>query len=156
MKNNIPIRPARISDCVAIEKLGHVPEIAIAPNWYLPLAYYQRIVKNRHHIFLVAEIDHKIVGFTIAERIEAGFLGQYIVVDTKFRKLGIGHNLLSAVETEAKKRKAYFLLTYAVAKSPGIQAALKKSNYHRGQLTYEWSKGLVQRPQHKKLGAPKK
>ena len=50
--------------------------------------------------------------------------------------------LLAAIEPIAKKRGAYFLLGYAVAKSTGMQKALKHLGYHRGQMTVEWSKGL--------------
>ena len=137
----VVIRPAQQSDCVACQRLGRVPEIAIAPGWYLPLRYYQRLV-GRKNIFLVAEVNRKVIGFVIAEKIEAGFLGQYLVVSNTYRRQGIGLKLLAAIEPIAKKRGAYFLLGYAVAKSKGMQAALKRLGYHRGQLTYEWGKGL--------------
>lgn len=87
-------------------------------------------------------MNKKLVGFVIAEKIIAGFLGQYIVVNKKYRKHGIGMALLQAMEKEAHRRGAYFLLGYAMAKSVGMQKVLKKLGYHRGQLTYEWSKGL--------------
>ncbi len=140
-KINFTIRLTKLSDCPACQRLGRVPEIAIAPGWYLPLEYYRRVVRSKH-IFLVAEMKKKIIGFVIFEKIEAGFLGQYVVVHKKFRHHGIGLALLRAAETEAKKRGAYFLLGYAVAKSQGVQKALKHLGYRRGQLTYEWSKGL--------------
>lgn len=141
MKPTFSIRPAKLSDCRACQRLGRVTEIAIAPGWYLPLQYYQRVVRGKH-IFLVAEIKKKVVGFVIAEKIEAGFLGQYVVVHKKYRGKGIGVALLRAMEAEAKKHGAYFLLGYAVAKSKNIQRALKRLGFRRGQMTYEWSKGL--------------
>lgn len=142
MTSNLTIRPAKLADCAVCQHLGRVPEIAIAANYFLPLAYYQRVVKGKH-IFLVAEITQKIVGFVIAEKIEAGFLGQYVVVNKKYRGQGIGLALLKAMEAEAKKRGAYFLLGYAVAKSVGMQKALARLGFRRGQMTYEWSKGLT-------------
>lgn len=153
MKPHFSIRPATLSDCAACQRLGRVPEIAIAPGWYLPLPYYRRVVRGKH-VFLVAEIEKRIVGFVIFERIEAGFLGQYVVVDKKFRRHGIGLALLQAAEIEAKKRGAYFLLGYAVAESRGIQKAFKRLGYRRGQLTYEWMKGLVDHPRPGRFGAP--
>jgi len=141
MNKETIIRPAKLSDCAACQRLGRVPEIAIAPKWYLPLAYYQRIVRGKS-IFLVAEVNKKIVGFVIAEKIEAGYLAQYIVVNKKYRQEGIGLGLARAMETEAKKRSAYFLLGYAVVKSLPMQKMLKKLGWHRGQATIEWSKGL--------------
>lgn len=147
------IRQATLADCPACQRLGRVPEIAIAPGWYLPLPYYRRVVRGKH-VFLVAEIEKRIVGFVIFERIEAGFLGQYVVVDKTFRRRGLGSALLRAAEGEAKRRGAYFLLGYAVATSRGIQQTLKRLGYRRGQLTYEWMKGLVDNPRPGRFGAP--
>jgi GNAT superfamily N-acetyltransferase len=153
-KIKFTIRPAKLADCPACEALGHVPEIAIAPDWFLPLEYYQQVVRGKH-IFLVAEVNGQIVGFTIGEKIVAGILGQYIVVEKKYRRHGIGVALIKATENEARKRKAYFVLAYAVAKSAGIQRAFKILGYRRGQLTYEWMKGLTPRPRPGRFGAPK-
>lgn len=156
MKKNILdifIRPAKLSDCSVCQRLGRVPEIAIAPGWYLPLSYYQLVARGQH-IFLVAEVQKKIVGFVIGEKIVAGILGQYVVVHKKYRGHGLGQRLLQEMEQAAKKRRAYFVLGYAVARSPGVQRALKNLGYRRGPLTYEWSKGLTKRPRPGQLGAP--
>ena len=66
----VSIRRATLKDCSPCQHLGRVPEIAIGPGWYLPLEYYQKVVRG-HHPFFVAEVDMKIVGFAIGERIVA-------------------------------------------------------------------------------------
>ena len=141
MKDIISIRPARFSDCVRCQRLGRVPEIAIAPQWYLPLAYYRKVVREKH-IFQVAEINRQVVGFVIAEKIVFGYLAQYIVVDKKYRRTGIGRQLLASMEHESKRRRAWFLLGYAVKKSTSIGKLLDEFGYRRGQITQERSKGI--------------
>lgn len=152
---SISIRRARLADCPAVERLGRVPEISIAPGWYLPLEYYQRVIKE-HHYFFVAEVKKVIVGFAIAEKIVAGVLGQYTVVQKSYRRHGIGIKLMRAIERQARTDGAYFMLGYAVAKSTGMQKALKHLGWRRSHLTYEWSKGLQSRPRRGRLGAPKR
>ncbi len=136
------IRNAKHTDCPACQKLGRVPEIAIAPNYFLPLEYYQAIVRGKN-IFLVAEIQKKVVGFVIAEKIQSGFLIQYLMVSKRYQRQGIGRTLLETVEREAKKRWVYFLLAYAELKSPGMNKLHKQLGYHSSHVTREWSKGLT-------------
>ncbi len=155
MKITFSIRAARLSDCRAVERLGRVPEIAIAPGWYLPLEYYQRVVKGKH-IFLIAVMNKQIIGFTIAEKIVAGYLSQYIVVSKKYRSQGIGRTLLEAMESEARRRKAYFLLAYAVTNNPYIQKLHRRLGWQSNHVTREWTKGLATRPRRGRLGAPKR
>ena len=141
MKQVVRIRAARLADCTTCQKLGRVPEISIAPGWYLPVQYYQSVVRGRH-IFLVAETDHRLVGFLIAEKIVAGFLLQYIVVDKSWRKHGVATGLMTQLDIAARKKGAYFLMTYSVLKSQGMAPLLRKYKYRPGQITREWSKGL--------------
>lgn len=141
MKTNFSVRPAKLPDCPAVQRLGCVPEIAIAPNYYLPLQYYRRVIRGKH-IFLVAEVKEKIVGFCIGEKLVSGILGQYIVVAKPYRKHGIARALLEKMEQAAKKRGAYYMLGYAVTDSPGINKLLKEFGYQSSHLTREWSKGL--------------
>ena len=148
------IRQARRSDCPACQRLGRVPEIAIAPKWYLPLAYYQAVVRGKH-IFLVTFINNKIIGFIIAEKIVAGYLSQYVVVSKTYRHRGIGRALLEAMEKEAQRRGAYFLLAYAVTNNVYIQKLHRQLGWRSSHVTREWTKGLAQNPRPGKLGAPK-
>ena len=137
------IRTATLKDCSACQRLGRVSEIAIAPNFFLPLQYYQRVVRGKH-IFLVAEIKGKVVGFIIGERIVSGILGQYIVVAKPYRKLGIARAMMTELEKRARKLGAYFILSYAQTTSPGINKLFKEFGYGSSHLTREWSKGLNQ------------
>lgn len=147
---NLIVRPARLSDCRACQRLGRVLEIAIAPGWYLPLEYYQQIIRHRQ-IFQVAVIKNKIMGFVIGESIVAGVLIQYIVVAKSYRRQGISQKLLRVLENIARQRGAYFLLSYGVVKSPGIQRSFAKLGYRRGQLAQEWMKGLTPQPPPRKI-----
>lgn len=141
-RSNVTIRLAKLSDCTICQRLGRVPELRISNGWYLPLQYYQRVVQGKHH-FLVAQINHKIVGFIIGERIVSGVLIQYIVVSKKYRQQGIGKALLQALEKSARHPGVYYIMGYGVVKSRSIQTIMKQLGYHRGQLAYEWSKGLT-------------
>ncbi len=147
--NSITIRSANISDCAACQRLGRIPEIQIAPKFYLPLQYYQRVVRGGH-IFFVAKINERIVGFIIGEKIVSGILAQYLVVTRSFRGRGIGHRLLTALEGEARKRKAFYLLGYAELNSPAINRLFKGFGYTSSHVTREWSKGLTREQERRR------
>lgn len=142
MKDKVVIRSCKLEDIKECVKLSKIPELRCPDGDYPPKVLLKSIIKGGQ-IFLVAEINGKIVGYRMGEKLQ-GYLGiaHLIVVKKEYQDKGIGRMLLKAFEKECKKRGIRWLITYAYANNKKTLKFFKKNGYYQGSLTYEFVKIL--------------
>lgn len=135
------IRKATLKDFKEIYKLG-LKTSELKVNFNEPFTdaedFKQRIT-DKNHVFLLAEIDNKIVGFICANNrdIDRPLNHRwscivYIAVDEKYRQQNIGTELYNECIKQLKKRKITHVYTWADFETKAIQLFLKKHKFKAG------------------------
>lgn len=113
ISKNIKIRQAKRSDIKGVEsltkylmKIEEVDDI----NKQTQLILHHRILptfkKKTDNKVIVAEINKKIVGYVLVERLNKLAASMvYIVVGLEFQKMGVGKKLIKGAENYLKKKK---------------------------------------------------
>ncbi|MEK7149889.1 MAG: GNAT family N-acetyltransferase [Patescibacteria group bacterium] len=110
---NIKIRQAKRNDIKSIESLTKylmaIEEVDDV-NKETQLILHHRILptfnKKTDNKVVVAEIDKKIAGYVLVERLNKLAASMvYIVVGPEFQKIGVGKNLVKGAEDYLKKKK---------------------------------------------------
>lgn len=124
-------------------KLGNEVDI----NWTYSKdgrKYFLERLSQEKAIFLVAEINKKIVGYVIA------FIEKYLhkkpktiveienmYVLPKFQRKGVGQRLVTIVEDEAKRKGALTIFVVAISKNNSAKNFYRKMNFKETQIYFE-------------------
>lgn len=139
---NITLRKAKLNDLkkcyVLLKGFKELSNPSGEPNhlWWL-----KDLIKKQ--VFVVAEIDGKIIGLAIGE-VATGNLGflHLICVKKEFQNKGIGNLLYNEREKMLRKKGARAIMAYVSPKNKKALNILKKNKFNRGQLVYEHIKFL--------------
>jgi len=103
MKSRIVIRKFRLSDYDALLNLWDETGLHYRPKGRDSRERIEKEIKKRHNIFLVAEVDGKIVGTILGTHDgRKGWLNR-VAVAKKFRRQGIARRLVTEVEHRLDK-----------------------------------------------------
>ncbi|MFH1209656.1 MAG: GNAT family N-acetyltransferase [archaeon] len=134
------IRAANQKDCKVVYDLCKTPEL-LDPSGEPPKLWWIQSFIKENQIFFVAEINKKVIGFILGERITGNCCIFWMsAVKKQFQGRGIGERLLLKAEEECKKRKLKVITIYGFSKSKKVLNLLQKHNYEKGQLYYEFIK----------------
>ncbi len=103
---HVIIKNALVKNAKTIEKMArNTREVAMPEGRTLGLKYFQTVIQ--YGIVLIAKIDKNIIGFLLAEVYDITKISvlTYLVVDSKYRTIGIGTKLINYYLNQCKKRK---------------------------------------------------
>ena len=146
------IRSAKIDDCDAITSLYkqlYDTEKAFDDNLindYIiddkQLKSIRKKIKSRKEIFLVAEMDQKIVGVidgyiidSIHYKEKVSFL-EHLCVDKKYRKKRIATELLQEFSNKSKEKGAMYIKLYAFEKNSNAIKLYNKLGFVESTILY--------------------
>ena len=146
------IRSAKIDDCDAITSLYkqlYDTEKAFDDNLineYIiddkQLKSIRKKIKSRKEIFLVAEMDQKIVGVidgyiidSIHYKEKVSFL-EHLCVDKKYRKKRIATELIQEFSNKSKEKGAMYIKLYAFEKNSNAIKLYNKLGFVESTILY--------------------
>ena len=146
------IRSAKIDDCDAITSLYkqlYDTEKAFDDNLineYIiddkQLKSIRKKIKSRKEIFLVAEMDQKIVGVidgyiidSIHYKEKVSFL-EHLCVDKKYRKKRIATELIQEFSNKSKEKGALYIKLYAFEKNRNAIKLYNKLGFEESTILY--------------------
>lgn len=142
---DIKIRKMTSKDCEEIALLGkNSKELQIDKDkeLYYSADTIKELIKSRSGICLVAEIDNKIVGFTI--RIHHKYFNEIYLSDLfvkeEFRKIGVGKKLFDESMKIAKSKKVDWAWALVQTENKRMQRFLEKNGFKRGKPFYFYYK----------------
>ncbi|RJO59389.1 N-acetyltransferase [Candidatus Parcubacteria bacterium] len=136
----LKIRKAKLSDCPAVHRLAKTPGLT-NPGGKAPNINWLKLLTKNRGIFLVASLNHKIVGFILGEKlIGIAVMVWLMAVEKNLRGQGIGRALVKAFEKTCLQQGRNLFVAYAYAKNPVIIKMLKKYGFNQGNLFYEFLK----------------
>jgi len=134
------IRKAAAKDFEQLYKIGsNTPELQVsATEPFMDEDDFKLRIKDKNHVFLLAEADEKIVGFVCANTkdIDRPMKNKYaclvyIVVIPSYRKKGVANKLYNSCTIELKKKGITHVYTWA-NDSPAIKKFLKSKRFSEG------------------------
>jgi len=136
------IRQASLSDCPKCRDLANIKELEWADGFRMPVDYFEAYIKE-NRMFLIAEVDGKILGFVLGERItwDIGILNA-LAVDHTTRGKGIGTELVRAFEKECARRGVKYVELHASKINPRAGNFYQKLGYGKGLDLVEYVKEL--------------
>ena len=138
----IKIRNAELRDAKACHEISKIKELLTASGDPISLTYFEDIINDRA-IFLVAEIDKEIIGYTSADVISGKMLFWVLLaVKPEFQNKGVGKRLEEEIENECKKRNLKYILGYAPKFNEKTIAFHKKNGFLIGEELVEILKVL--------------
>lgn len=141
VRAQVNIRPARASDLPAVFRLAQANELRAANHQFAERWWIRDFLKARQP-FIVAAVGKQIVGFTLGECATGKVAIRHLTaVAPKFRRQGIGSQLMGAFETEVRRRGMTCVLLY-VSGGKHWAAAIERRGYARGSLVREYQKFL--------------
>ena len=134
----VKIRKATLRDVKACAKISHVPQLSYLYKASDSQAYQYLKDFVKKGILLVAEDNHKIIGFAAAEFMLGDFTWfDCIVVEKNSRYKGIGKLLFKSVVKELKKKKISNLFLIAPIKEKKTLKFYKTLGLKRGNTCAE-------------------
>ncbi len=98
--------------------------------------------KNKLNKIFIYEIDKRIAGFLIAQFWRHYIHLHIIIINEKYRRQGIGEELIGYLEKLAKKQDKYFLDLFTEINNKNMKNLLKKRKYQSGNKFIFYSKKL--------------
>ena len=133
---DIIIRSAINEDLKVCEKLLDSPEFTIADGEKWKVELLKEYIDDNY--FLVAELDNKVIGCIIGEKLKMkGSVIWLFVVEDKYRDHGIGSKLIEQFEIRAKAKGAKWILVYASLYDEGTVKFYKKHHFKVGTKNAE-------------------
>ncbi len=121
--------------------MSNIPELLPAGEKNVQTWWMESFIKE-NEIFLVAKQDKQVVGYVMGESLSGRVAILHILcVDRKYRRNGIGKDLLAAFENECRNRKNRVTIVYA-QRGP-ILSLLKNKGYSAGSRLVECEKRIV-------------
>jgi len=134
----IVIRKAKIGDVKACHELSKIRELLPADKQPISLKYFQEIVVDKRNIFLVAEENKKIIGYSTADLLAGRLvIWQLLAVHPDYQNKGIGKQLAKRIESEVKKRGYKYILGYAPQFNKKTLAFHKSLGFQFGEKMFE-------------------
>ena len=110
------VRKAVVGDLKRVYELSKIKELYTAAGDVIPLHYFENVI-GPETVFLVAEEEDKIVGYSIANILPGKLaLWQLLAVDPAFQSKGIGKILANKIKEECLERGLDWITGY-VSKS---------------------------------------
>ena len=134
--NGLKIRDASISD---------VSEIASCSKQNLPISYSVGdlvFMFIGNYEIIVAVIDNKIIGYIVADIDNDNVHIHSFAIDKEFRRIGIGHDLMTELENKVKDKCKTMSLYVHIEnlsgkefyKKYGFEKVIRIKNYYQGHL----------------------
>lgn len=125
------IRKAEISDCKKICQLLKTPEL-IDSLANIDMKDYLNKIAGKNDLFLVAEIEKKVVGFVLGEELLGKCAYAHLMaVDNNFRGKGIGGELMETLKKKAKIKKIDYLFFFAPKENSKLVEFYKNHKFNR-------------------------
>ena len=135
------IRPATEDDLEICEKLLNSPEFLTADGKSWTKEWLSKYLGD--NCFFVSVFDKKVIGCIVGEFLKQnGAVVWLLVVDTKFRNMGIGSKLLSTFELKAKEQNRDWVVLYATIYNEKTVRFYRKQKYSIGDKLIECLKVL--------------
>ncbi len=142
---DIKIRKMTAEDTSEIALLGkNSKELQIDKDkeLYYSADTIKELIKSKSGICLVAEIDNRIVGFTI--RIHHKYFNEIYLSDLfvkeEYRKIGVGRKLFDESMKIAKTKKVDWAWALVQTENKRMQRFLEKNGFKRGKPFYFYYK----------------
>lgn len=138
-KNSLIIRKARLKDFDEINSLSN----ELIGSFGNRNKIFQRALRNKNYLCLVAELNKKIVGFidlwAFPDVSHGACLAQIqnLVVTRKFRGMRIGTKLIKEVIKFSKKKKYHELHVWTEKKNKAAIKLYKKVGFKKEQVLLE-------------------
>ncbi|MDP2103750.1 MAG: GNAT family N-acetyltransferase [Candidatus Gracilibacteria bacterium] len=136
------IRNATIHDLESCEKLSHIPELLWADGGH----YYYDFLKNYisdDSYFLVLEDNNSVIGYLLGEKLKAGGVIIWSLgIDEKYRRKGLGTQLLKKLEYNAKKDGCKWIYLVGRANKEGLKKFYLKNGFSVGERNLEYTKNI--------------
>ena len=136
------IRKATLADFLELYDLGlSTKELRVsADEPFMDKDDFKLRIIDKRHVFLVAEVNKKIVGFICANTkdIDKPLKNKYaclvyIAVSPEYRRKNIGTKLYQYCINKLKKRAITYVYAWADANSKPVQKFLLKENFKAGE-----------------------
>ncbi len=139
----VRIRKAKLSDVKDCYNLSKIRELLPADKDPIPLSYFKDIVGDKRNIFLVAEENKKIIGYSTADLLAGRLvIWQLLAVHPKYQNKGIGKQLAREIHSECKRRGYKYILGYAPQFNKKTIAFHKSLGFKVGEKMFEILKVL--------------
>ena len=135
------VRTAREKDLIICEQLLNSQEFKMADGQYFTAKMEEEYLDD--NFFLVAELDGKVTGCAIGEKLKMrGCVLCFLVIDKNHRDKGIGSKLIEEMEKRAHKIGCEWILVYSDLHNPKTLEFYKKHNYVIGSNYVECKKDI--------------
>ncbi len=144
------IRKANLTDFKKLYALGlKTPELRVsATEPFMDKDDFKKRINGKNHVFLLAEVRSKIIGFIIANAKDANSPLEnryacivYVVVSPDYRNRGVATQLYDACMKKLKKLGITHVYAWADMKS-GVIFFLKKKGFNAGKPSVWMDKKL--------------
>ena len=142
------IRKARTRDARAIYALGkRIPELAFSPKYpFHELSEIKEFISTpKENIMLIAEHNGKTIGFIFAKILSRSAGGWCMLdnlgIDSRYRRKGIGQNLLDAFYKEIKGKKIKYVQILE-SKSKQARGFWKKEGFKETK-EFIWAEEMI-------------
>lgn len=138
----IEVRAAIKKDIKKCVEVGKVPELELTTGGYVEEEDLERWLDK--DLFLVAEMNKKIVGYVIGEHMPKSRVDMvwFLVVKEELQNQGIGGQLVEVFEENCRKRKINVVILYSTTKNKKAEKFYLKQKYDKGDKYIEFVKVL--------------